>query len=93
MVDRNQRARGMDSLQQCVPGRDRGASDAKVEKIGGAKDVRVALKSGQFASWNQQDIIKIRLQFPHGMVLGHRVVVGDGDEIKPSLRGRLNGEK
>ena len=93
MIDRNQSASGMDFLQQRVPRRNLGAADAKIEEVGRAKDIRVPLKGGQFAPRNQQDIIEIGLQFPHCIVLRHGVVICDGNEIEPSLRGRLDGEE
>src|SRR5262245_43090792 len=93
MIDGNQKSQSLGLLQQCTHLGYGLAADAKVEKVGDAEDVRVALEGGDLASRDQQQTVEVGLHLAHRVEVRGRVVIGDGDKIQTASRRGLNCDK
>ena len=93
MIDRGDGADARCAAEQRVHVGNGFAVEAEVDEIGAAEKIDVALKGGDFAAGNQQQLVEVRLQLAHGVVLRGGVVIGDGDEVEAAARGGVDGEE
>ena len=91
MVDRENTVQVLNLLKEMIDVGNVGACKAKVDELRCAKDIGVALKGRDLASWKEQQIVEVGLQLADGIELRDRIVIADGDEIETSSRGGLHG--
>src|SRR5260370_11391446 len=51
------------------------------------------MKCSDLSSWDQQEIIKVRRKFAHGLILRREVVVRNSDVVKATARGGVHDDK
>src|SRR5581483_3033968 len=90
MINRDERAEIPRMLEQSI---HVSRALAEIDELGDAEDVRVSYEGRDLATGDQQQLIEVRLQFTHRVVMRGGVVVGDGDEIEPTLARGVEREK
>src|SRR5580698_7447786 len=93
MVDGSERAQPSCIAQQRIYIGNVATSQPEVEKIRCPEKVDVALKGGDFAAGNQQQLVEVGLQLAHRIVVRRGVVIRDSDEVQAAPRRRIRSEK
>src|SRR5208282_2742261 len=93
VIDRGDCAHACGAFEQCVHIRNCAAIETEVDVIGAAEKVDVALKGRDFAAGNQEQLVEVRLQLAHRIVLRTGIVIGNGDEVESAAGGGIHGKK
>src|ERR1700728_880515 len=93
MVDGDNGAEGTGGAKHRVDVGDFGRADAVIDVARRTEFVGMAVKGGELAAWNEEQLVEVRLQLAFVVILRGCVVVGDGDEVETALGCILQSEK